>query len=314
MTHNIDDVEEVTSIVPVKKNGVESKEQPRDRSLDSIYDHYQKKLYVIDCSGSMSGGMAPEDEQLMYKWTPEILQQFRDRHKADLEDAVNAGMVMPDEAAAEMQKLADDQELIRAIIAGNWIFEFGIDPERDWGYARFTKRKIEAVRGAMKNFVEQRFQKYPDAQVGLFSFGTSQQLLAYAGNTKEIVLQAIAQLSADAGGTDIMGAVRRAMNEMKARPSRVGAHHIVLVTDGQDHGALDIDQLLPDFKKMNIVLDFILVLGEHGGSYGYEEVTKKIKAFCEATGGEYFEVRKETDFEQKFLKVSNRPALPPARS
>lgn len=322
MKNNIVDMEETTAIATVAKPITE---QPKDKALDSIYDHYQKKLYVIDRSGSMDGGMLPEDELMMYKWTPEILDMFRVKIAEELE-AELAQLEMdpdtdPDELleakdsrAVTLAEIADDQRLMQFVIKFQLMVKYNIDVPRDWEYGRVTERKIEAVRGAMKKFVEQRFQRFPDAQVGVFGFGSNVELMAYAGNDKPTVLNAIERLDAGMGGTDIFRAVSHAMKEMKARPSRVKAHHIVLVTDAQDYGATEVEKLLPDMKKLNVVFDFILVLGQDGGPTNQdEEPVKTLKHICHETGGEYNEVRKSTDFEQKFLNVSNRKALPPAK-
>ena len=320
---NIVNEEEVVAITTTAKPIQES---PKDKALDSIYDHYQKKLYVIDRSGSMDGGMLPEDEMLMYKWTPEILDLFRDKIVEELEAEIAAMALDPDadpdelkaataELTATQIVVADDKQLMEMIIKFQLIFKYGIDVPRDWNYARTTESKMEAVRGAMKKFVEMRFQRFPDAQVGVFGFGSQTELMAYAGNDKQTVLQAIERLSANMGGTNIFHAVEKAMKEMKARPSRVKAHHIVLVTDAQDYGAIECEKLLPDMKKLNVVFDFILVLGQDGGPTNQDdEPVKTLKRICQETGGEYNEVRKSTDFEQKFLNVSNRKALPPAKA
>lgn len=319
MTTHID-VEETTAITTVAKPIAEA---PKDKTLDSIYDHYQKKLYVIDRSGSMDGGMLPEDELMMYKWTPEILDMFRAKIREELEndisiaDATGDDDILSDaeaDAAHVEAEIADDHKLMLMIVKEQLMYKYGIDIPRDWEYGRITERKIEAVRGAMKKFVEQRFLRFPDAQVGVFGFGNNVELMAYAGNDKATVLNAIERLDAQMGGTDIFRAVSHAMKEMKARPSRVKAHHIVLVTDAQDYGATEVEKLLPDMLKMNVVFDFILVLGQDGGPTDQnQEPIKTLKRICVDTGGEFNEVRKSTDFEQKFLNVSNRKALPPAK-
>lgn len=179
-----------------------------------------------------------------------------------------------------------------------------------------TERKIDSVRGAIKKFAEKRFQRFPDAQVGVYIFGTEAKVLCHAGTGKDAVLEAVNRLDSDQGGTNIAQAVELGVSMIKAAPSRVGAHHIVLVTDGEDWSAGEkVEAMLGNLQKLNIVLDFIYIgtSNESDHGLGVTDSVKRLKGVCSQTGGEYFEVTKSSDFEEKFFQVSNRRALPPAR-
>jgi hypothetical protein len=313
--NNVVTKDDAIVIVPAKKTATEG------ASITETFDRYQKMVYLIDESGSMSGGMAPEDEKAAYDWTPEVLSKFRnairDERAHDLldEDPALDPREAIDESEASMKEenLLDDDKLIDFIIENR--LHHGRTPikVRMKITARHSESKTEAVRGAMTKFVEQRYEKFPDAQVALLGFGTQTHVKCYAGAPKQEVLLAIQALSNGEGGTDITQAVERGINEFKRRPSMVKAHHLVLVSDGMDYAAGNVRLLLPKMKELNIVFDFIFVKGQHEDDDAPSDVVVTLKQVCEATGGEYNEVSKSTDFEKKFLAVSNRRALPPAR-
>lgn len=315
-------IEKDDAVVLVEKPKEETKEYTVAGSgtLQEMFDHYQKKIYLFDESGSMSEGMAPEDERQLYKWTPDVLTSFRNFIESHLAGEIIAEDPDLDpvealkEAKDEMKSgdLYDDEKL-KTYILQNKIQTIAkhIKLEEVSSWTLHSERKIDAVRGAMKKFVEQRFKKFPDAQVAVFGFTTETKVKCYAGALKEEVLAAVDQLSSS-GGTQIFQAVERAITECKRRPSKVGAHHIVLVTDGQDYSALKVAELIPKMKEMNIVFDFIYVKGLHADS-APADVVKTLQGVCSQTGGEYNEVSKSSDFEQKFLEVSSRRALPPAK-
>lgn len=290
----------------------------KSNQLSDLFDRYQKIIYLIDESGSMVSGMAPEDEAKMYNFTDAVLEKFRN-HIREVriqnilkEDPKLSQLEALQEASADMEDegLQHTPNLIEYIVTHNLVEQTGIDVPRNWNVE--TIRKVDAVRSSMKKFVEQRFKKYADAQVAVFGFDGSTTVHCYAGSPLEDVVKAIENLSAHGSSTNITQAVERAIKECKRRPSSVGAHHIVLVSDGLDYGAIKVKDLLEQMKTTNICFDFIFVKGEYGHSAN-PEVVKVLKEVCYNTGGEYNEVSKMSDFQDKFLAVSNRRALPPAR-
>lgn len=171
--------------------------------------------------------------------------------------------------------------------------------------------KVDAVKKAMTDYVKKRFAKYANAQVAVWGFTDTTQILCHAGSNEEEVLATIDRLVAN-GCTAIFQAVDNAVYDCKKSPSRLGAHHVILVSDGQDHTAEDVLNLLPKMKELNIMFDFIFIRGRTD-TCGYDEVISALKKVCEETGGEYAEVKKSVDFRIQFLKASERKPLPPGR-
>jgi uncharacterized protein with von Willebrand factor type A (vWA) domain len=115
------------------------------------------------------------------------------------------------------------------------------------------------------------------------------------------------------GGTTITQAVKTAISLIKQRPSRVQANQIILVTDGQDHEAVAVEDLLSQMKELNIVFDFIFIRGQTEDKGYYTRAVDVLRKVCSETGGEYQTCSKASDFEMQLMAASNRPALPPAR-
>lgn len=288
-------------------------------TLTDMYDRFSKLLYAIDSSGSMGEGMVNDDYVNQFKWTPEILEKFRlameeskyfERQlKAEREDMEDLEYAADAEEVIDVRSLTDAQ-LKMEIIKEGLSDEYSIPLEMDYKKRSKSRSKMMALKDAAKNFVHSRFQKFADARVGVFSFEDSPSLLCAAGASEEEVMSSINRLPDNGGGgTNIYRAVDRVVNECKKRPSEVGLHHIVLVSDGCDYGGIQVKSLVPKMKELGIVFDFIYMLGVSPDQQG-EEVAKVMRAVCEATGGEYTVVKTEEDFEQKFLAVSNRPLLP----
>ena len=315
------DVEEVGLVhIPKKQEDANKAQVPMQagkNQMDTIYDRYQKKVYLFDRSFSMESGMAPEDEKAMYLWTEDTLTKFRQFIADQLQVDVVAGKEDPDEAADLVKKLADDEELKKYIIEHKLHLMPGMAPARDYNHIKVTERKIEAVRGAMKRFVEKRFQKFPDAQVGMVGFGSSSRWMVYPGAPKPEVMLAIDGLAPDMGGTNIVSPISMAMTEFKKRPSHVGSHHIVMVSDAEAYIEKSVVMdFLHQMKELNVVMDFIYIQGQDEATR-YAEINpdsalELLKKMCKETGGEFVTVRKSSDFEIKFFQASERKALPPA--
>lgn len=316
------DVEEVGLVhVPKKQeeqsHGMVNMEAGKS-ALDSIYDHYQKKIYVFDRSWSMESGMAPEDERKQYLWEPATLKKFRDLIADEMTAEVIAGDLDEDESKQTAAELADDAKLVDYILQHQIHRRPDLEPPKDPNAPPAqTERKIQAVRGAMKRFVEKRFNQYPDAQVGMIGFGSQSYIMCYPGAPKPEVMMAIEALQPDMGGTDICGAIDRALSEFKTRPSHVGSHHLVMVTDAEASMTPgQAEDFLRTMKQLNVMFDFIYVKGQSEHSYygdAPDSIVNLLKRMCKETGGEYAEVSKSSDFEVKFFQASERKALPPAR-
>lgn len=292
-------------------------------TLTDMYDRFSKLIYAIDSSGSMGEGMVNDDYVNRFKWTPEILEKFclsmeedkyfekqwKEEHEDDEWFQTDEEDESNNSSPVDVRSLTDAQ-LKMEIVKEGLSDKYGIPLEMDYKKRSKSRSKMMALKDAAKNFVHSRFQKFEDARVGVFSFEDTPSLLCAAGASEEEVMQAINRLPDNGGGgTNIYRAVDRVVNECKKRPSEVGLHHIVLVSDGCDYGGIKVKDLVPKMKELGIVFDFIYMLGVSPDQQG-EEVAKVMRDVCEATGGEYTVVKTEEDFEQKFLAVSNRPLLP----
>jgi len=314
------DVEETGLVLQSKPVVADVPMEVGKTGLDSLYDHYQKKLYVFDCSGSMADGMLPEDEAQMYIWDAGTLEKFRDliRDEAKLVDpAIDPFDENGDDYIGF--SATDDKALIAYVIKQGLHRRPGMEPMQDYNHLRRSERKIEAVRGAMKKFIERRFKQYPDAQVGMIAFGGRAEIRAYPGAPKPELMLAVDALGSDMGGTNISEAIKRALNEFKRAPSHVGSHHIVMVTDAEAYmEPEEAKAFLHQMKEMNVMFDFIYVKGCNQGDNDWrgfgnpeDSILNILKRMCRETGGEYQEVSKSSDFEEKFFAASERKALPP---
>ncbi|SRR6266566_3781526 len=295
---------------------VDSLQQPSSvgQTLDDMYDRFSKLVYLIDASGSMGSSMLVEQEvPIEYEWNDEALEGAR---SLLLEALTNDDSIIDPDSGVELTegkaKKLSVETLKKIVVEQGWEDAIGLSPVVGVVQPnRSGKSKMQAVKEAARDFVKKRFQKWPDAQVFLYAFEDHPRMLV-GGVSEQGVLDGIDRLpDYGGGGTNIYAAVGRAVEHCKKRSSEVGAHHIVLVSDGMDQGARGVQGLLPDMKEIGIVFDFIFIQG--GDSIeGMDDVIRILRDICEATGGEFTTVKTEKDFVQKFLAVSNRKCLPPA--
>jgi hypothetical protein len=107
------------------------------------------------------------------------------------------------------------------------------------------------------------------------------------------------------GGTNILNGLRRAMDVCRDKPSAVGIHHFILVSDGEDCAAdNNIGSWLPALKASGVVLDYI-----HIGETSLNEGIKKVAI---ALGGTCVQVVTEEELKEKFIEAAQRLCLPPA--
>jgi hypothetical protein len=305
-------------------------------TLADIYDREMKLWYVVDNSGSMADGMDKETDQMVkeFQWPPEMLLEFRKR-LADEQGSLPTPA--PDADADDEDEF--DEEYADAEPIVNWLdsasvtdlqlqmkildeqlndkYKIPLVPVKSYGAdTKGPMRKLDVVKTESKSFVRERFQKFPRAKVGVFSFNQSCTLRAPVGSFEASVYEAIDSMYPN-GGTSIIPAIERVMKECGRLKKEIGMHHIVLISDGFDNGALDAEKLIPQMKEIGIVFDFIFVANRALDENGYEralveKVAAVLRKVCEATGGEFTEVNKVSEFKQKFLSVSTRLCLPPA--
>ena len=231
----------------------------------------------------------------------------------------------------------DDEELKERVVKRDMIgfFNLAID---------FTKqhqeppRRIELVKRLAQQELQNRFKKFPKSKIAVIPFGTYARPMFDDGVPDEL-WPALEELSCNltihtcqkcgkrkasqayhemcevcnqsmtpfqfGGGTDIMNSIKVALETCRKKPSQVGVHHFIIVSDGGD-GAVEvsIDQWIPVLKASGVTMDYIHI--------GDEYANDGLKRACAALGGEFCIVNSEKDFEKKFVQAVNRLMLPPA--
>lgn len=284
-------------------------------TVEEIYDRYSRLLYLIDASGSMGQGMAGEDRANQYLWSDGILNRIRaameaDGDQPDVDEFGDEDEISDGPAGVTPVSMMSDEDLKNYVVDNNLHNKYGVHLRYNPSYHSRTRSKMQAVKEAARDFVSSRFRKYPDALVTLFSFEGHPQLLSNGANEADVI-RGIDRLPDGGGGnTDIFAAVECALGNIEAHPSKVKRHHIVLVSDGLDNGALRVPTLLPRLKASGVVFDFIFILGTSLMEQTNPEVIECLRGVCEQTGGEFQTVKTEKDFTQKFLAASNRKMLP----
>jgi hypothetical protein len=233
-----------------------------------------------------------------------------------------------------------DEELKQRIVRADMIVAFGIPVDFAKKHQQPPTR-MELVRKLAKQEIANRFKKFPQSLISVVPFSGHPETLFDAQQPdnlwpalegldtswnvficddcgKNVPYNGVGaaptcacngkkmQRAYSDGDTDILAAIRRAMDLCRTKPSPVGIHHIILVTDGQDYQATaSIESWVPSLKTSGVVLDYIHI--------GEEDYTNEaIKRACVALGGEYVNVNTERDFEEKFIAAAQRLMLPPA--
>jgi len=170
-------------------------------------------------------------------------------------------------------------------------------------------RKIDVMKQAANQFIEERFRKNADAQVLAYQFDDYTELMTQ-NVTKDGLIAAVQTLH-PRGGTNIYLAIDTTIKEFKRAPSAMALHHVVLVTDSETNEGMMIEHdLLPKLKVQGIVLDFIHIVGTGMWVANFKDSTDALKRVCKATGGDFIEVNTPSEFNQKFLKAASRLLIP----
>ena len=271
-------------------------------SLDNIYDRLMWIWYMFDVSGSMDEHIRKESlKESDMDWTGFDLDEARDELKSILYDesmsAADPGV--PFEVAYDCKK---DEGVKRAAMDGL----LSQRPRVSYNSAgRSALTKLNMAKKAAKQFMAKRYEKYPDAKVGVVEFESGPRLVI-AGEGKDPTMSAVDGMGGG-GGTYIFGAVQYTLNKTK-KSKGAAPHHLIMISDGLDYSTTQLESLLPDFKTQNAVLDVIFVRGASDTGEMDDGMTA-LKKFAEATGGTVEFVDNEKDFEQKFLAVSERKLL-----
>lgn len=317
------------------KKGTGPVAPPSNRSMATIYQESQKLIYLIDKSGSMQGALAGSQQVAHFLWTEEVLKRIADAVteallRREAAEVVAEWQSDPDnieEPSADTKSKAEEYTYTHEG-DGKWAQLEGLEGEelkttllrlnlqtsiylpKDHSNPNVNHElttKIGLVKSMAKKMVHQRHEKYPDASIEAVAFNSEPHALA-AGTTAQLETS-IGQIDCT-GGTNITGAVQFAMAICKRRPSDVNLHHFVLVTDGEDWGATQLIDLIPDMKTLGVVLDFIFI-AQPGDTVESQEGAKAIKVVCDALGGTFTIVTTAEEFETKFVEASVRALLPP---
>jgi len=285
--------------------------------LNSVYDENAKLVFLFDVSGSMSSCVAKSYTE-QYAWTPELMADIRQKIAAVLADPLSVVLgsdllMLCDPPASPFDPPtipSDDTELQERIVRKNLIGELNIPVD-------FTKQheqpptRISLVKKLAKSELENRFKKYPKSRIAIIPFGGHAPVLFDDGTPDQLwptletlqIGMVVNGKSTNSGDTRILDAIKSGMEVCRKKPSAVGIHHFIVVTDGGDRVANEnIVSWVPALKASGIVLDYIHIGDEH--------VNEGIKKACELLGGEAVTVNSVRDFEQRFVEAVGRKMLP----
>lgn len=322
---------------------VGEKEQPTDEvgvaatagsSLEELYDKNQVLVYLVDVSSSMCDRVVGDSQVEHFVWSEDSMEAIRTNAEDNLTFAQNitaAGVALEavqatSEMAMKWARISELMEVDKKGVLGFPSTEEGLMLIKTEvlrlalhaaialtpNYVKMRKdlpSKIDLVKQLAGEMIEDRFKKYPEADIRAFSFREWPGQLI--GHNKDELLAAIRNLVA-AGGTNIMAGIAAVLQSLKHSPSKMNLHHIVLVTDAEDAGKVhNIGNEVQTFLDFGIVLDFLHFTQPEGSRYwrGYD-ATEVLKKVCEATGGEYVRVSTAGEFRSRFMIASQRLCLP----
>lgn len=303
------------------------------KKLGSLYDEHAKLLFLFDVSGSMNTRVAKSYTD-QYLWTPEFLTELRAK-VADAVEKYNAGQANPMAAAMaallggvpaaaefdpELLQLRDEivdpeaplafnpkddddlkERVVRADLIGH------LDLKINWSETHeMAPTRMEIVRRLAKQEIAARFKRFPKSRVSVTIFAGKQKTIFDDGDPEQLwpeLEKLDITYEVDANHTDILGAIKAGMNICRAKPSQVGIHHFIMVSDGGSEVS-KLHDWLPTLRASGVVIDYIHIGDMHGN--------EDLKTVCEALGGAFVCVNSEKAFEDKFVEVVNRPMLPPA--
>jgi hypothetical protein len=194
--------------------------------------------------------------------------------------------------------------------------DLGVEPDPTVKIQEPPKR-IEITRKLAKQEIANRFIKYPNSRVSVVPFSGHPEIM-FDGQDPSQLWPALETLDTpwsytrpdgtvmrSDGGTDILEAIRAAVELCRQNPSPVGIHHIILVTDGEDYEAdRTLVSWVPALQQSGVVLDFIHI--------GDTPINQGLKKACMDLGGDYVSVNTEKDFADKFISAVQRLLAPPA--
>lgn len=333
-----------TTGITLRKQAVESNPFHK-KTISDTYSEHAKLVFLFDVSGSMASPIARSVSGKAYSdiyiWSPEVLADIRNRVGTVINEMNFKRQTIPDwslwDATEEEQELGKLRDLQMGP-GGEFVFSSKDDEDlKDrilradlTGYLNiptdFSKKPIkpptrmDIVKKLAKQEIMNRVKKFPKGRIAVVPFGDQPITLFDDGDPAQLeteldkltdhgmtVTHADGTSSYAGGGTDILKAIRSGMEICRNKPSAVGIHHFILVTDGEDYTAsATIPTWVPAMKASGVVLDYI-----HIGDSG---VNDGLKQACQDLGGDYISVNSEIELEEKFVQAINRPLLPPPAS
>ncbi len=315
--------------------------KPAAKTMSDTYAEHSKLVFLFDASGSMSDKVVSDKYGATFTdqfiWTPERLQEIGEacaraiQKYADYEARVMTGASDPDnddpgldtfetlcvrlcrENFLAAPATPTEDEIKERIVRHDMTMDFGIMPTL--GKRQEPPSRMELVKKLAKAEINARFKKFPGARVAVIAFGGNAHVMFDDGDPAQVDAE-IDKLNENGmspdgsysgklienGDTNIMGAISTGMEVCRAKPSAVGVHHFILVTDGG--AATNLLGWVANMKASGIVLDYIHI-GDH-------RTNDDVKAACEATGGEFMTCNTEKDIAEKFTLAAARLCLPPA--
>ncbi len=289
------------------------------KNSSTMYNEHAKIVFMFDVSGSMGEKIAKTFTD-QYLWTPELLAAIRQELFTEFID--------PDDPMPVVAPT--DEELKERVVREDLLDHFHVLPAIGKKQTALSSR-LDVVKKLAKQEIRARFAKHPKSRIAVIPFG-SQPAVLFDDGAPEDLWPLLDKLSCymtvggverveinkwsgktetyidggtqTGGGTDILAAIREAMDACRKRPSAVGIHHFILVSDGEDGSGYTIGTWVDSFKASGIVLDYI-----HIGDGG---INQGIANACKATGGNAVVVNTERDLETKFIAATTRLLAPPS--
>lgn len=315
----------------------------KGKTISDTYAEHAKLVFLFDVSGSMQDLVTRDRYGSSYSdqfiWPEEKLAEIR-ADALSASNKINAGAADLDDedddpryqlTAGELLATslhdkgtfggpvvfapADDEDLKQRIMLKG-VAEFGILPAL--GKHQAPLSRMDIVKKLAQSEIIARFRKFPDSRVAVVAFGGNTMTL-FDDGVADDVEAAVAKLhytgmcTYDANGvrtevlqhgdTSILSAVKSGLEICRSKPSQVGLHHFILVTDGGDSEANNsLPSWVPTLKQSGVVLDYIHI-GDSNANDG-------VKAACIATGGEFNICNTEKDIAEKFTLAVARLCLP----
>jgi hypothetical protein len=308
-------------------------------TLAEIYDQFLKRVYMFDISGSMNVPVVGSETIEMFDWRDSTLGAITERieeakaketrlnewvmeHQDDEdEDAPDLPSYMelsplesvlcaaPDNLPSHLQteeELLDAQRRLKEfIIERHLVLDLGISPKLGCK----LETRMQLVQTVALKLIQDRYDKYPNADVAAIAFDTRATVLE--AQPKEKLFEEIRNLHQRmGGGTSIDAAFDAAFALIKSQPSAMQMNHIVIVTDAEDQCSVYInDTARKRCAQFKITVDFIHVTKPFG-DFDADTVDALVN-LCKETNGEYTKVTTKAEFETKFIAAGTRLLLPP---